>query len=525
MQTALKISKWLHKYLGLILILFLMWMSLSGVLLNHPELIADFSVPRWLVPPQYHIDNWNRSALTKLIFSPQDANLAFASGKQGIWVTRDGGHSFAPMMKGLPSERYYRKTADIYLVEAEPSCLLAGTNRGLYVCDLNTEIWRRLRLEKDIEPARRILQVQDSLVVFTDSQAYISPAPPAELEFQRAVLQRSEQVHTVSLIDFFFALHDGSIWGLPGKLLFDAVGLILFFLSISAFYSWYYPWKRRRENKAAYRQRARPFRRLFKWFLKYHLKLGIWTAAILLIIGGTGLFMRPPLLVALVDGAVPAEWYPGPLPDNTWHEKIQNALYDHVEDRLVISAKDGVWQGPADFSAPFAQVELSTPIFVMGATVFEPYGDGGYLIGSFAGLFHRERATGKAVDMFTGREAPPASALRPADLMITGYFKTPQGERFITTHHQGLLPVGQASFDGRFAMPNEVTAGYRMPLWNFLFEIHNGRIFQDIVGDWYILIVPLGALLFILITLSGVFDWLCLKVFHTSIVANHVKHR
>ena len=27
-------------------------------------------------------------------------------------------------------------------------------------------------------------------------------------------------------------------------------------------------------------------------------------------------------------------------------------------------------------------------------------------------------------------------------------------------------------------------------------------------GEWYILIVPLGALLFLLVTISGVYDWL-----------------
>lgn len=51
-----------------------------------------------------------------------------------------------------------------------------------------------------------------------------------------------------------------------------------------------------------------------------------------------------------------------------------------------------------------------------------------------------------------------------------------------------------------------------MPLWNYLFEIHNGRFFKDLVGDWYLLIIPLGSLLFILITLSGVYDWLYLRV-------------
>ena len=51
-----------------------------------------------------------------------------------------------------------------------------------------------------------------------------------------------------------------------------------------------------------------------------------------------------------------------------------------------------------------------------------------------------------------------------------------------------------------------------MPLWNYLFEIHNARFFKDVVGGLYILIIPLGSLLLLLITLSGIYDWIFLKV-------------
>ncbi|MBK5940989.1 hypothetical protein [Halochromatium roseum] len=41
-----------------------------------------------------------------------------------------------------------------------------------------------------------------------------------------------------------------------------------------------------------------------------------------------------------------------------------------------------------------------------------------------------------------------------------------------------------------------------------MFEVHNGRFFQAWLGGGSILIVPLGALLLVLITLTGVYDWL-----------------
>jgi len=131
----------------------------------------------------------------------------------------------------------------------------------------------------------------------------------------------------------------------------------------------------------------------------------------------------------------------------------------------------------------------------MGATVFEPYGDGGYLVGSFNGIYHLERGSGRAFDLLTGLPAGQVSSVRPGDTMVTGYFRTPEGEefitaQFITAHEQGLLPVGDVKPRGRFAMPSEMAGGYRMPLWNFLFELHNGRMFKDLIGDWYIAFHP-----------------------------------
>jgi len=235
----------------------------------------------------------------------------------------------------------------------------------------------------------------------------------------------------------------------------------------------------------------------------------------LLVIAGTGLFMRPPLLAALVDGAISAAWYPGPFPDNPWHEKIHNALHDASRDEIVVQTKDGAWTGPSDFSGPFTKSEMTAPVFVMGATVFEGRNPG-YLVGSFGGLYFYDTTRQMTIDVFTGNEVRLASSLRPAPLMVTGYFETPEGEPFLTTYREGLMPLGKTRRDGRFALPTEMTAGYRMPLWNFLFELHNGRIFEGVIGSWYILIVPLGAVLLLLITLSGVVDWLYIKLPRTT---------
>ena len=84
---------------------------------------------------------------------------------------------------------------------------------------------------------------------------------------------------------------------------------------------------------------------------------------------------------------------------------------------------------------------------------------------------------------------------------------SPEVDAYIATHYQGLVANSGEAADA-FQMPPEVREQYRMPLWNYLFEVHNGRFFQEWLGGGYILIVPLGSLLLVLITLTGVYDWL-----------------
>lgn len=513
LRKLFKKSKWLHKWLGLLLILFLIWMSASGILLNHPEWIAGLSVPGWLVPAQYFPENWNRSALIDLVYAADNPEILYVGGKYGLWRSMNGGKDFQPFEAQFETSFYYKKTKDLYLDDGLQPFLLAATDGGLWLNDLKTETWQALKLGTQREAVQRILKVKDRLLVFTKSNAYLASSEYPDFQFQKVEWLRHEPDRRVTLVDLFFHLHDGRIWGLPGKLLFDLAGFVIIFLSISAFYIWYFPNKMRYFKKRKKTLDVARQSKFYRVFLKYHLRLGIVMAVILFIIAGTGFFMRPPFLALIAGGSVPASVYPGFLPKNPWQAKVHNVLYDPVEDQLIVNCSDGIWMGPADFSAPFVQQDLHVPLFVMGATVFEAYGQGGYLVGSFNGLFHWERSTSKPFDLMRGEYARDWSNVRPDDYMVTGYFESPHGEKFITTHEQGLIALpGQKTDPNRFKMPQALKHNWRMPLWNFMFELHNGRIFKDWIGGYYILLVPLGALLFLLIIISGVFDWFFLKL-------------
>ncbi len=509
MQRLFQKSKWIHKYLGLLLVIFLMWMSLSGILMNHPGLIANFSVPKWLVPPLYHIENWKRSALTEVVFSTENPQIAYAGGKQGIWKSRDGGRTFEPFMAGLPDSRYYRKTADILLLEGENDRLIAALQNGLYVCNLQSGEWRLLLAGE--EKFLRIQHVKNELLAFSRSHIYRAPITDPTLQFTPVPALREEAERRVSLVKLFFDVHYGKAWGLPGLLFFDLIGLIMFFLSISAFFAWFLPWKKKRGKMRSIHNSGKFSRLMFKYMLKYHLKIGVWTAVFMAIVGGTGLFMRPPLLALLTDASIPQAFYPGRLPDNPWDHKIQNAVYDAAGRRIIISAEDGFWQAPEDFSQPFRRFKLDVPVFVMGATVLETGENGDLLIGSFSGLFRWQQNTGDYYNMQSGKKNEQISSVRPAAIMVTGYIRMPGGGEFINTHEQGVISLNGSQRADFLQQPVEITEGYRMPLWNYLFELHNARFFKSWIGAFNILVVPLGSMMFLLIVFSGLFDWFYLK--------------
>lgn len=514
MKRLFKTSKWFHKYLGLALILFLMWESVSGIMMNHPELISDFSVPRWAVPEHYHVKNWSRSSLIKMIYSERDSVRAFACGKVGVWETKDGGKTFHSYMNDFPTSPFYKKTNDIFLLNYESEeYIFAATDGGLYISDLTTNNWTKIKLSSEKEKVKKILKIKNRIKIVTESNFYeseLSLLSPRKLLFTKTELAKDNDEQVVTLVELFFHLHDGRILGLPGKLLFDLVGVIIFFLSISAFYAWYFPKRlKRKRNKKILLKKSE--KKAFKFLFKYHLKLGIWAAAIMLIVAGTAFFMRPPMLAVIATGTIPAKWYPGFLPDNPWHEKIHTALYDPIDDKIILETTEGLYQANNESLLNFQKTKLNSPIFVMGPTVFDTLGHGGYLIGSFNGLFHLERSTGKPIDILTGEEAENISNVRPAEKMITGYFKTPQGEEFITAHEKGLLPIGNSKLNNRFEMPKEILTECRMPLWNYLFEIHNGRFFKGMLGGLYILLVPIGSLFFFIAIVTGVYDWFVIK--------------
>ena len=502
-----QISKWIHKYIGLALVFFLIWMSISGILLNHPKAISSFSVPTWAVPSHYIPKNWNRSALTHVVYSKVDSNLVFASGKTGVWKSVNKGYSFEPFMGGqYPKSEFYRKTNHLYLQEDEgESWLLAGNDYGLFKTHLDKSNWKNISLESSPTKIVKFIEKGNTLLVLSETDIYSIDLSKNDIHLKKMNIRQSGISEEMPMIDFFFDLHSGKLFGFGGQLLFDLAGVVLFYLSFTALYTWLYPKKRRKDKKMG-RAKANPIgRRIFQFLLKYHLSLGIWFALFLIIFGVTGFFMRPPFLATLVDKEINLPSVINHRLDESWTGDIQNGMFLAKTDTLVLSTSEGLWKGKIEANGLFSKFNKDWPIFVMGATVLEVIDSSKILVGSFSGIFN---ISNNVIDRMTGDTVNSFNTIRPGDYMVTGYVKSPENESFIFTHEQGVLPLPGVELKNRFQQPQFVGDEYRMPLWNYVFEIHNGRFFKGILGEWYILLLPLGSLLLVFITMSGVIDWL-----------------
>jgi hypothetical protein len=58
------------------------------------------------------------------------------------------------------------------------------------------------------------------------------------------------------------------------------------------------------------------------------------------------------------------------------------------------------------------------------------------------------------------------------------------------------------------ALPQEIIKNTPISLWSTALEIHTGRIYHFLIGDFYVLIVPLTGLVVLFILISGLVVWL-----------------
>ncbi len=502
-RLSFRVSKTIHKYLGLVVGLYLLAMGASGLLLNHPEWIRSIDAPQSLVPADYSYQNWNRMLIRGGTITADDT--WYLAGKAGIARSNDQGRSFTILDEGFPASAYDRDSADLLILdeESKDQILLAATRSGLYQ-KRGSSPWAQIILPGAPSSLRMVALVEtaDRIVAFAEKTAW--QANVATLDFTPVELAVTEQ-DSAAKVPLFRVLHDihnGAILGTPGKILLDISAIILVVLGVSGLVIWFVPWRNRKIPTL-----RQPPGTFFRWCWKYHLKLGIWIVVLLMILAGSGIFLRPPLLLATITHSLDAD---NPLlrfspRSSGFGGKIQSAT-TASNGTIVISTEHGLWHGPADLDGKFKRLQLPIPIHGMGVTVLEGMENNRLLIGSFSGLFVVEEHQGRIWRL----QRPGLQESNPyqSNDLVSGVVMAGGQPVVRFDYHDGMLPI-TARQPSLPVMSAEIAAAAPMSMWHYLFEFHNGRIFEPWLGPWYLLIIPLSGIILLLLCLSGAYDWWC----------------
>lgn len=499
-------KKWMrffHKWPSVLLSLFVLIFVLSGIVMNHRGLFSGIDVSRDYLLRQYRYENWNNAAVKGACRIGTDSLLVY--GNIGVWHTDTNFSVFSDFNNGFPTGIDNRKVHKVCLSGSQG--LMAGTLFGLFRYDTVLSAWKKQMIPGEPEGVVDLVEAGDRMFVMTRSRLYEMKGVGEQAVFSRIELPPPVGYQNqVGLFRTLWVIHSGEIGGWPGKLFVDLMGLALLFLSLSGLVYWLFPrWIRQLKKQGL---TGRWMKWLNRFSIRWHNKIGVWTVAFLLVTTVTGMFLRPPLLIAIAQarvGKIPFTVLDSP---NPWHDQLRRILYDHSRDVFIVGTNSGIYAAEPTFTQPLFPFGNQPPLSVMGINVFEQQAPDRYLVGSFNGLYLWDPFTGRRIDYISPQTKVQVDPAGPplSENMIAGYICVSGQQEYAFDYNRGMEALTRAV--PLPEMPGEIKNVSPMSLWNLALEVHTGRYYSFLFGKWYILFIPLFGMSMIVILLTGLILWL-----------------
>ena len=490
----------MHRWLGVIAAVFIMLFAMSGIVLNHRNFFSGIDISRKNLPKTYHYHNWNLSAVKSAL--PIGNKRLLIYGNIGIWLTDSTLSNFQPFYKGIRSGVDNRRTEA--LIQTPGGNILAGTMSGLYV--LREDTWELITLPVQEKRVTGLAFSDEGVKILTRSHLLHLDETETGFQVNEIPLPYPADFKSeTSLFRALWVIHSGEILGTPGKLFVDILGLVMIFLSITGIIWFVAPdLMKKLKNSVQARKRVA---RINRFSLKWHNKLGIWLLGFLIILTVTGMFLRPPLLIPIVRKTFPAIKFTILDHPNPWFDKLRDIQYDRLTDAYILSTSEGFYLAEPTFRDSLQRIPHQPPISIMGINVFEQPADGVFITGSFSGIHLWVPDALHVHDYITGQPVTPSRGMSNpfGNIPVAGYIKLDNGNEFIFDYNAGIFSMDRHAQIPQ--MPDEIKQKARMPLWNLALEIHTGRFYSFIFGDYYILFIPLAGLTILMILISGGALW------------------
>lgn len=527
-----------HRWLGLVLSVFMLVFSVSGIILNHREVFSGCEVSRKWLPASYHIKNFNNGVVKGTVvkksaahsLSSENCDSVLAYGCAGVFLTDSRLSTWQDFNAGLPESIDERNVR--HVVKAKDGSLWCAALRDVYRYDENSHRWKKVELPGNEERIMDVALAKDSMTVVALTRSRVFTIVPF-VQYGEIVKigKSSSETYRVeskiipapkkyepktTLFKLVWHLHSGEFFGLPGKLVVDAIALVLIVLSITGILLFILPYGIRRAKKLAAKARMKRLGKQFAWNMKWHNKIGYVTIVLTLWIAITGMCLRPPLMVPLVLSRLPqAVGEDG----NVWQDKLRAIRWDAVQGDWLVSTSEGFLRVDEDFSqAPKMLPDDECPkLSPMGVTVWESDGKGGWIVGSFRGIYRWNpvnHSLNQILDYFTGKPSEETSMIPISDNLVCGYSEDFLGGKpLVFDFAKGVEDAkGQAvalcndepkKSRNEESMSDLICETAPMSLWNVALELHVGRCYSPFLGPLSDLFVFLSGLLITLVLLSG----------------------
>lgn len=527
-----------HRWLGLVLSVFMLVFCVSGIILNHREAFSGCEVSRKWLPASYHIKNFNNGVVKgtvvknsgSLAISEGFSDSILVYGCAGVFLTDYQLSTWQDFNAGLPKSIDERNVR--HLVQARDGSLWCAALRDVYRYDENAQQWKKVELPGNEERIMDVALAKDSMTVVALTRSRVFTIVPF-VQYGEIVKigKSSSETYRVeskiipapkkyepktTLFKLVWHLHSGEFFGLPGKLVVDAIALVLIVLAITGILLFILPYGIRRAKKLAAKARMKRLGKQFAWNMKWHNKIGYVTIVLTLWIAITGMCLRPPLMVPLVLSKLPqAVGEDG----NVWQDKLRAIRWDAVQGDWLVSTSEGFLRVDEDFSQASKMLpdDECPKLSPMGVTVWESDGKGGWIVGSFRGIYRWNpvnHSLNQILDYFTGKPSEETSMIPISDNLVCGYSEDFLGGKpLVFDFAKGVEDAkGQAvalcndepkTSRNEESMSDLICETAPMSLWNVALELHVGRCYSPFLGPLSDLFVFLSGLLITLVLLSG----------------------
>lgn len=467
-------AKWKkqHEWSGLGVIAFLLMFCLSGIVLNHRQAFSNVGISRSLLPSRYQYTHWNNGLLRGTLFAGNDVIIY---GNGGMFLCDKDGGNVRDLNAGLPSGADERA---IRAVVKTTDGIFAVSQYALYRL-YDGRQWKQEPFS--IAEHERISDMAnrgDTLVIVGRSYLYLAPNEPVadtittaqarQLKWQKIQLPVPESGKPkTTLFRLVWQLHSGELFGVAGRLVVDAIAIILIFLCVTGIISLIRP-RARVSAPGGGVQTILDQSAVFRFSALWHSRVGRGTIVLTLLIVITGWCLRPPLMIPLVKSKTAL--FGG---DNPWNDKLRMLRYDARHGDWLLSTSDGFYSISSldneqkgndsqlsTFNPQLKRIDNAPEVSVMGLNAWQPLVDNLWVCCSFSGMTIWERDA-------QANETTQKREMSFGDKAISGYSSDIGELPFVVNYVKGTDVIAQPS--ALCTLP--------MSLWNVALEVHSGRLF------------------------------------------------